>query len=119
MLGVAPWETYGEQLTKYLAKDVNGELQQGAVSGLSDIDSTEAANVLIENFGNLSEKNRQFALDALIRNDSRISRLLHAIADGKIDWSSLGTNRLKKLKESANKKVRERVEQLEKRVPAE
>src|SRR6185436_1681572 len=68
MLCIAPWRTYGARLTKYLSKGVNGELQQGAVSGLSDVEAIEAADALIANFENLTEKNRQFALDALLRN---------------------------------------------------
>lgn len=117
MLGVTSWKSHGAQLTKYLGKNVNGELQQGAVSGLSDVESNEVAKTLIENFENLSEGNRQFALDALLRNDSRISKLLNTIADGKIKFSSLGTERVKKLKELPNKKFRERVEQLEEKAP--
>lgn len=114
MLGVAPWKTYGAQLSKYLGKGVNGELQQGAVSGLSDVESDEASKALIENFKNLLERNRQFALDALLRTDSRIDKLLSAIADGKIKFSALGAERLKKLKALPDQKIRGRVETLEK-----
>lgn len=114
MLGVAPWKSYGAQLTKYLGKDVNGELQQGAVSGLADVESNEAAIELIENFQNLTERNQQFALDGLLRNDFRRNRLLDAFAEEKIKFSSLGPARLKKLKESSPE-TRERVEQLEKK----
>lgn len=116
MLGVASWNDYGAQLTKYLGKGVNGELQQGAVSGLSDVDSNEIAKTLIENFDNLNERNRAFALDALLRNESRIRRLLNAVADGKIKFSALGPERLKKLKEHPDQKIRERVEALQKRL---
>ena len=114
LLGVAPWKDYGAQLTKYLGKGVNGELQQGAVSALSDVESDEVAKTLIDNFENLSERNRQFALDALLRNDSRISKLLNAIADGKIKFSALGAQRLKKLKAVPDEKLRCRIETLEK-----
>lgn len=117
ILGVAPWQEYGEQLTKYLGKGVNGELQQGAVSGLADVDSDEAAKALVESFENLSERNRQFALDALLRNNSRISQLLNAVAAEKIKFAALGKERLKKLKEISDEQLRERVEQLEKKNP--
>jgi hypothetical protein len=114
MLGVASWKDYGAQFNKYLGKGVNGELQQGAVSGLSDVDSNEAAKALIENFENFTEGNQRFALDALLRNDSRIDQLLNAVAGGKIKFAALGAERVKKLKSSSDHKIRERVEKLEK-----
>lgn len=116
MLGVAPWKDYGAQLTKYLGKGVNGELQQGAVSGLSDVDSNEVAKTLIDNFENFTEGNRQFALDALLRTEARSNRLLNAIADGKIKFAVLGPERLKKLKNSSSEKIRQRIAQLEKKL---
>ena len=114
MLGVAPWKDYGAQLTKYLGKGVNGELQQGAVSGLADVDSQEAADALIANFENLTERNRQFVLAALLRNDVRVSKLLDAVSAGKITFSVLGSERLQKLRQSPDEKIRRRIEILEK-----
>ncbi|MEO6183541.1 MAG: hypothetical protein ABIP71_10690, partial [Verrucomicrobiota bacterium] len=100
-------------LTKYLGKDVNGELQQGAVSGLADVDAKEAADALIANFENLAEGNRQFALDALLRTDIRAHKLLDAALAGKMKFSALGSERMQKLKQS--EKFRHRVEMLEKK----
>ena len=42
VLGVEPWEKRGAQLVRYLGNK-NAELQMGAVSGLGDVHSPEAA----------------------------------------------------------------------------
>jgi putative membrane-bound dehydrogenase-like protein len=66
MLGVESWEKRGEQLEKYLKHD-NAELQMGAVSGLSDVKSPEAAKALEAALPALTENNRKLAEDGLKR----------------------------------------------------
>ncbi|HEX8521752.1 MAG TPA: neutral/alkaline non-lysosomal ceramidase N-terminal domain-containing protein [Tepidisphaeraceae bacterium] len=68
MLGAEPWEKRGKQLAKYLAKDANPELQMGAVSGLGDVDSPDAAAALREALPQLTEENRKLAEKALKRH---------------------------------------------------
>jgi hypothetical protein len=107
MLGVAPWKVSGEQLTKYLGKEVGGELQQGAVCGVADIDAAPAADTLIQYFDQFTEKNRQFALDALLRNEVRAKKLVDALGAGKIPSAELGSTREEKLSAWPNEKVRQ------------
>ena len=108
MLGVEPWEKRGSQLTKYLAKGVHPELQQGAVSGIADVNEPKAAAALIEAMAGLTESNRNLALDALLRDEPRVGMLLDAIAGGKLKPESLGEARTKKLLEHPNARLRER-----------
>ncbi len=97
MTPLLPWEKCAAQLVKYLAKDKNAELQQGAVSGLADVDHPEAASQLVKAFAGLTDSNKTFALDALLRSPERIDILLEAIAAKKITRSDLGEERIAKL----------------------
>lgn len=112
IIGVDTWERRGEQLTKYLAKGINGELQQGAVSALVDMESKNVGPALISGLGCFSENNRKFALDGLLRNDTRIAALLDGLEAKKVDVALLGAERIKKLRNLQNKKLRARVDKL-------
>ena len=68
MLGVEPWPKRGQQLTKYLAKDTHAELQMGAVSAVADVNAPEAVEALITALPNLTDANRQIALQRLSQN---------------------------------------------------
>ena len=46
MVALADWNR-APVLTKYLGKDVNAELQMGAVSGLADVESPKAGELLL------------------------------------------------------------------------
>jgi hypothetical protein len=83
MIGVESWEKRGAQLVRYLGKEVNGELQMGAVSGLADMHAREADRVLLAALPALTEQNRKLALDALVSRESAIN-LLHGIQSGRI-----------------------------------
>ena len=106
------WERQGARLEKYLNQTANAELQQGAVSGLSDVKSRRVAPALIGAWKNLAKRNRNFALDALLRDESRIAALLDAMADGRIEAASLGAERMQKLKTLPNSKLRTRAEKI-------
>jgi putative membrane-bound dehydrogenase-like protein len=110
IVGVDTWERRSTQLEKYLAKDANAELQQGAVSGLADMKSKNVGPTLIKDLENLSDRNRAFALDALLRDDSRIAPLLDAVDQKKITRSTLGVERVGKLETASNKKLRARAQ---------
>ncbi|MES2707599.1 MAG: neutral/alkaline non-lysosomal ceramidase N-terminal domain-containing protein [Verrucomicrobiota bacterium] len=92
-----PWEKCGAQLKRYLAPGQNAELQQGAVSGLADVNHPEAARLLVGAFGGLTDSNKNFALDALLRSPERIDLLLEAVAAKKITRQDLGEARAGKL----------------------
>ena len=68
MIGVEPWEKRGRQLVRYLGKEVNSELQMGAVSGLADMRSARADRALLQALPQLTERNRKLALDALAKS---------------------------------------------------
>ncbi len=93
MTSLLPWEKCGPQLSRYLAKDQNAELQQGAVSGLADVNHAEAGRHLLEAFNGLTDSNKNFALDALLRSPDRIDLLLEAVAAHKITRTDLGETR--------------------------
>lgn len=78
-IGTMPWESSGEQLTKYLAEGVNGELQMGAVSGLSDVNDKRVIQPLLKSLSYLSDYNRDLALAALIRTSERRTALGKAV----------------------------------------
>jgi hypothetical protein len=84
MIALRSWEEAGPQLTKYLAKGTNAELQMGAVSGLVDIDSPEATKELVDSLSHLTGENRKLALKGLLRSESRVTALLDAVEAGTI-----------------------------------
>ena len=103
MLGVEPWDKRGAQLAKYLGKDVNGELQMGAVSGLGDVRHAAATDALIAALPHLTDGNRKLAVEALLRDDARMAALREALKSGKIDASLLDAGQKSRLDGAANK----------------
>lgn len=97
MMSLLPWERCRVQLVRYLARDQNAELQQGAVSGLADINHPAAGKQLVDSLEGLTEANKDFALDALLRTPERIRLLQEAVAAQKITPQDLGESRLRKL----------------------
>ncbi|MDR3621278.1 MAG: neutral/alkaline non-lysosomal ceramidase N-terminal domain-containing protein [Paludisphaera borealis] len=83
MLGVEPWDKCGGQIAGYLSDKVDPELQQGAVSALNDVDSSQAASALASTLDQLTPSNRKLAIVALTRDDARRSKLLDAIEAGR------------------------------------
>jgi hypothetical protein len=108
ILGAEPWEKRGGQLSRYLAKGTHEELQMGAVSGAADVDSPAATAALIDALPGLTDENRNLALDALLRNDSRINALLDAVAANKVERAALGSTRVQKLTNHADESIRRR-----------
>lgn len=84
------WMTAEPRLTKYLAKDANAELQQGAVSGLVDADDAAVGELLTKSLPDLTENNRKLAVEGLRRTSARCTALLDAIGRGvaKPEWLS-------------------------------
>lgn len=97
-----------DQLIKYLAKGIDDELQMGAISGLSDVESDDVPRVLLENLGHFNEENRMLALDALTRTESRSAKLLDALTDGRVKKSMLSSKQMKSLLESKSQSIKER-----------
>ena len=84
MLAVLPWERVGTQLVRYLSRDVDPELQMGAIGGLSDLQDERAADPLLQHFPHYTERNRALAIDALLRTDARKAKLRAAITAGHV-----------------------------------
>ena len=112
ILGVESWNTRGATLTKYLGAGIHAEVQQGAIGALNDMRAKEVGPVLIAALKNFSDRNRNSALNALLRDDSRMAALLDAVAAGRLTASDIGDARVQKLKTAENKKIRARAEQL-------
>ncbi|SIN82553.1 hypothetical protein SAMN05444166_1126 [Singulisphaera sp. GP187] len=94
MLGVEPWDRSGAQLFRYLVKGVHPELQQGGVSGLADVPTPCAGPALLSGMNHYSPHVQNFALDALLRDEGRVSALLDAVAEGRLAKSKLGAKRI-------------------------
>ncbi|MES2469436.1 MAG: neutral/alkaline non-lysosomal ceramidase N-terminal domain-containing protein [Verrucomicrobiota bacterium] len=112
MTPLLPWEKSGAQLNRYLAKDQNAELQQGAVSGLADVNHPEAGRLLVEALEGLTDSNKNFALDALLRSPERIDLLLETVAAKKITRQVLGDVRVGKLLSLEDLTLREKFKTL-------
>jgi hypothetical protein len=97
ILGADEFKSSGHGLVKYLNADVPPELQMGAISGLSDIESSAATDALLNAFGSYTKKNEQLAIDALLRTEERALALVAAIESGKVARDSLTAEHLEKL----------------------
>jgi hypothetical protein len=112
ILGVESWNKRGATVAKYLGPAVHAEVQSGAIGAVNDMRAKEAGPALIAALKNFSDRNRNAALNALVRDDSRMSALLDAVAAGRLTVADLGEARVQKLKTAENKKIRARAEQL-------
>jgi hypothetical protein len=112
ILGVESWAHRGATLTRYLAAGTEAEVQQGAIGALSDMKARQVGPVLIAGLNHFSGRNRNSALNALLRDDARMSVLLDAVAAGRLSTSDLGDVRVQKLKTAENRKIRSRAEQI-------
>jgi hypothetical protein len=112
MLGVEPWEHRGEQLCRYLSQGTHDELQMGAISGLSDVPSPQVGPALLSGLSHYSKQNRGLALDALLRDRSRVAALLDSIESGKLSAADLDPARRDKLLTHADRGLRERARRL-------
>lgn len=102
------WDRRGAQLVKYLGKDVHAELQMGAVSALVDVPAVQATTALLQHLADLQPRNRELALDGLLRSEDRMLALLEAVAARRVATQQLGEDRVRKLREAASERVRTR-----------
>lgn len=112
MLALDGFEKRGEQLVKYLAKEIDGELQMGAVSALADIDEPSATKALITHFRDLNDGNRQLTLDGLVRGEAQRKLLLDAVEAGRITPADLGPERIERLRSDKNAAIARRAQEL-------
>lgn len=112
MVAMGSWDLRGRQLQRYLAPGVNDELQMGAVSGLSDMQSPRAAESLLRNLNHLSARNRELALDGLVRSPDCCQLLLEAISGGKLPAQMLPDKHRSQLLEHSDPAVRNRAREV-------
>jgi hypothetical protein len=112
IVALEPWPAPKEQLLKYLPKGGNAELQMGSVSGLADIDHSEATALLIEHLDHYDKENRRLAIVALTRGVPRQKALIQQIEAGKVQASELSDVDRRVLSESSDKEVVERSKSL-------
>lgn len=112
LIPLRSWKASGEQLTKYLAKGTDAELQMGAVSGLVDVNAPEATVALVGALSHLTGTNRELALKGLLRSDERANALLDAVEKGAVKVEAVGEATTKALLASKSAKVKERAEKV-------
>ena len=82
------------ELANYLEPGLNDHLHMGALRGLSDIQSPEVANLILENISGYSENNYNIALEVLMRTEDRRETLRSAISDGRIEIEDLNSEQI-------------------------
>jgi hypothetical protein len=112
ILGADSWKRRGATIASYLRPGVDAEVQSGAIGALNDMRAKEVGPVLIAALKNFSDRNRNAALNALVREESRMAALLDAVAAGRLTAAELGEARVQKLQTAENKKIRARAERL-------
>jgi putative membrane-bound dehydrogenase-like protein len=112
MLGTLKWDDARAHLVKYLAQGTSPELQQGAISALSDIHSPEVAPTLVAGLQSFTKPNLELALDALLRDEQRIGALLDAVSAGKVAKDEIGPKRIEAMKQRSSPPLASRVQAL-------
>ena len=110
MVAMGSWDLRGQQLRKYLAKDAHAELQMGAISGAADMPHPQAAAAILDGIPHYPERNRELALDGMLRTPERCLMLLEAVEKGSVAKGQLGDARVKKLLEHPDETVRTRAQ---------
>ncbi len=85
MIAMAGWDQRGAQLVGYLEDGQPNQLQMGAVSGLSDIQSDRVIDPLLRAASRLDGRNRRLAIEALMRTERRALALLATVESARIE----------------------------------
>lgn len=112
MIPLADWDGAGPVLTKYLGRGVNAELQMGAVSGLGDVESPKAAELLAKRMADLTKENRALAVAALVRTPERAKLLVDELAASRVKTEWLDEAARKVLLSHPDTDVRARAERI-------
>jgi hypothetical protein len=106
------WTAARPRLETYLAKSANAELQQGAVSGLVDVEHADAAGLLVKALPGLTPGNRAFAVAGLLRTPGRVAALLDAVEAGAVKPEWVGKERREALSKHPDERLRARARAL-------
>jgi putative heme-binding domain-containing protein len=112
MLGTESLEKRGAELTPYLAKETNPELQMGAVSALADMRSSDADAALIKSLPGLQSANADLAINSLLQRDESTRQLLDAIAAKKVSGALLNRERIDQLLQHHNSSIQQYAKRL-------
>ena len=112
IVAMNPTQQNLEQLQKYLEPSIDGELQMGAVSGLSDVDLPVVATWIKERIKDLRPTNRRLAIEALGRNDDRLSALLDLNHSGAIQRQEVPETAIDKLRRTKNPLLRTKAQSI-------
>jgi hypothetical protein len=114
IIGLDHWDRRGAQLAHYLkkGKGIDDELVQGAIGGLGTMRSPQIASAILSEYPHYNEENRDFALEALLKDPQRMSSLLDAIEVGTVRLADLSSTRRGKLTNSADPAVSARAHKL-------
>ena len=112
LIGADSWDRRGNQLVRYLRKDVDAELQQGAVSALGDMPEPQATHALISGLDQLTPRNRKLAIEALTRDTHRRDALLESIEAGRVSTAELGDEARRKLTDPSINRSHQRARKL-------
>ncbi|MCA9049819.1 MAG: HEAT repeat domain-containing protein, partial [Planctomycetaceae bacterium] len=82
MVALRDHEQAVPHLLRYITEDTPRELQMGAVSGLGDMPSEPAATAMAAALDYLQGRNRQLAIEALLRTDGRTELLQQRLRSG-------------------------------------
>jgi hypothetical protein len=84
----------------------------GAVSGLSDVELPVVTTWIKEGMKDLRPTNRRLAMEALGRNDDRLSALLDLIQSGAIQRDEVPGTAIDKLRQSKNPLLRTKAQSI-------
>ncbi|WP_417396788.1 neutral/alkaline non-lysosomal ceramidase N-terminal domain-containing protein [Gimesia chilikensis] len=110
MVAMLDYEKCQQQLKRYLMDAKQAELQMGAVSGLGDINTSEAAQDLITALPKLTPRNRKLAVEALVRTEARTLMLLQALEKKELTADLVDASVQQQLKMSDNAEIQKRAQ---------
>jgi len=88
-----------EQLTKYLAKGMDAELQWARLAGSPTSIGLDVPTLLLSGMDYYPATNRKLALNGLLRSDREVTALLDALEQGKVKATWFSEEQKKALRE--------------------
>lgn len=107
MVAMRGWSNGGPQLVRYLQEAEDAELQMGAVSGLVDVPDPPATSALIAALPHLTDRNRQLAIEGLLRSADRRRSLLQSVIAGETSADLIDPDSRAELQQSDTAELRE------------
>ncbi len=112
LLASGPWDLQRKTTHALLDPRQPLELQLGAVHALSNVDTPDVADVLLEHWNAMTPQVRTAGLRIIFGRTNRLPRLLAAIERGTVSPRSLGTYERTMLLENADQAIRAQAKKL-------